>query len=185
MYIHQHLNSIPTLDSDYNNIQACTFSVSDAGGTLGSGGTNNKSLSNFSQAASALGFGLSPSVSGPSSSLTGNNNNNQQHPYHQHLIQSPYTTQREEYIEIYAPAGKLGVVIDTPMSSSTPIVHAIKDTCPIKNEIYVGDKLVAVDDVDVREYQAVDVSMLIGNKSSQERRKLTIIRTARGRDGMY
>ena len=180
--IHLTFNSIPTLDSDYNNIQAGTFSVSDAGGTLGSGGTNNKSLSNFS---SALGFGLSPSVSGPSSSLTGNNNNNQQHPYHQHLIQSPYTTQREEYIEIYAPAGKLGVVIDTPMSSSTPIVHAIKDTCPIKNEIYVGDKLVAVDDVDVRDYQAVDVSMLIGSKSSQERRKLTIIRTARGRDGMY
>jgi len=53
--------------------------------------------------------------------------------------QSPYTTQREEYIEIYAPAGKLGVVIDTPMSSSTPIVHAIKDTCPIKNEIVVSD----------------------------------------------
>jgi len=99
------------------------------------------------------------------------NNNNQQHPYHQHLIQSPYTSQREEYIEIYAPEGKLGIVIDTPMSSSTPIVHAIKDTCPIKNEIYVGDKLVAVDDVDVREYQAVDVSVLIGNKSSQERRK--------------
>lgn len=176
-------NSIPTLDSDYNNIQSGTFSVSDAGGTLGSGGTNNKSLSNFS---SALGFGLSPSVSGPSSSLAGNNNNQQQqHPYHQHLIQSPYTTQREEYIEIYAPMGKLGIVIDTPMSSSTPIVHAIKDTCPIKNEIYVGDKLVAVDDVDVRDYQAVDVSMLIGNRSNQKRRKLTIIRTAWGRDGMY
>jgi len=101
------------------------------------------------------------------------------------MTQSPYTSQREEYIEIYAPKGKLGIVIDTPMSSSTPIVHAIKDTCPIKNEIYVGDKLVAVDDVDVRDYQAVDVSMLIGSKSSQERRKLTIIRTARGRDGMY
>jgi len=184
-YYLQNICSIPTLDSDYNNLQSGTFSVSDAGGTLGSGGTNNKSLSNFSQAASALGFGLSPSVSGPSSSLTGNNNNNQQHPYHQHLIQSPYTSQREEYIEIYAPNGKLGIVIDTPMSSSTPIVHAIKDTCPIKNEIYVGDKLVAVDDVDVRDYQAVDVSILIGNKSSQERRKLTIIRTARGRDGMY
>ena len=176
--------SIPTLDSDYNNIQSGTFSVSDAGGTLGSGGTNNKSLSNFSQAALALGFGLSPSASGPSSSLAAGSIN-QQHPYHQHLIQSPYTTQREEYIEIYAPMGKLGIVIDTPMSSSTPIVHAIKDTCPIKNEIYVGDKLVAVDDIDVREYQAVDVSMLIGNKSGQERRKLTIIRTARGRDGMY
>jgi len=37
-------------------------------------------------------------------------------------------TQREEMLEITAPAGKLGVVIDTPSLSAVPIVHAIKGT---------------------------------------------------------
>ena len=63
-------------------------------------------------------------------------------------------------------------------SSSTPIVHAIKDTCPIRAEVYVGDKLVAVDGIDVREMEATDVSKLIGSKSGQSERKLTIIRSA-------
>lgn len=87
-------------------------------------------------------------------------------------------------MEIYAPPGVLGVVIDTPGGGS-PVVHAIKDTCPIRREIYVGDKLVAVDDVDVRSMSAVDVSKLISKKSGQAKRKLTVIRSARGGDGMY
>ena len=95
------------------------------------------------------------------------------------LIQHPQQL-REELLEIYAPAGKLGVVIDTPSTSSTPVVHAIKDTCPIRNEIRVGDKLVAVDDEDVREMTAVQVSRLISKKSGQQNRKLTIIRSLRG-----
>ena len=45
--------------------------------------------------------------------------------------------------------------------------------------------LVAVDDVDVRGMSATEVSYLIGLKSGQDRRKLTIIRTARDRNGMY
>lgn len=87
-------------------------------------------------------------------------------------------------MEIYAPPGLLGVVIDTPGGGS-PVVHAIKDTCPIRKEIYVGDRLVAVDDVDVRGMTAIDVSKLISKKSGQAKRKLTIIRNARGREGMY
>ena len=56
------------------------------------------------------------------------------------------------------------------------MVHAIKDTCPIRNEIHVGDILVAVDDIDVTTMTAVEVSRLISKKSNQERRKLTLIR---------
>jgi hypothetical protein len=100
-----------------------------------------------------------------------------------HLIQSPHL-RRDEMLEIYAPPGLLGVVIDTPGGGS-PVVHAIKDTCPIRKEIYVGDRLVAVDDVDVRGMTAIDVSKLISKKSGQAKRKLTIIRNARGREGMY
>ena len=37
---------------------------------------------------------------------------------------------REEILDVYAPAGKLGVVIDTP-NDGAPVVHAVKDTSPI------------------------------------------------------
>ena len=102
----------------------------------------------------------------------------------------------EETIIIYAPKGKLGVVIDTPIISSShydnendnnnnhnktmPIVHAIKDTCPIRSQIRVGDKLLKVDDEDVTYMTAVQVSRLIGRKCDQEKRKLTIVRCSRG-----
>ena len=82
-------------------------------------------------------------------------------------------------IDVHAPKGKLGLVVDAPDDALTPVVHAVKDSCPIRDEICVGDRLVAVDDVDVREMTAVEVSRLLSRKSGQERRKLTIIRTSR------
>ena len=39
----------------------------------------------------------------------------------------------------------LGVVIDTP-DEGAPVVHAIKDSSCIADQIKVGDKLIAVDD---------------------------------------
>lgn len=174
--------SIPTIDPDYKQVQSGNCSLSDAGGTIG---THNQSLSNFSQAASAFGT-LAPSVSnnhhgGGESSITGMYNDYLGGGY----LTSSSTPHQEEMLEIYAPSGRLGLVIDTPSSEDTPVVHAIKDTCPIRDQIYVGDKLVAVDDEDVRNFTAMEVSRLIGNKSGQDRRKLTIIRASGGRDGMY
>lgn len=43
----------------------------------------------------------------------------------------------------------------------------------------MGDKLVAVDDEDVRDMTAVQVSKLLSKKSGNESRKLTIIRSLR------
>lgn len=83
---------------------------------------------------------------------------------------------KEEVIEINAPAGKLGVVIDTP-DDGAPVVHAVKDSSVIADQIQVGDKLVAVDDEDVRSMTAIKVSKLISKKSANPSRKLTIIRT--------
>ena len=82
---------------------------------------------------------------------------------------------REEVIDVFAPAGKLGVVIDTP-NDDAPVVHAVKDASPISDQVRVGDKLVAVDDEDVRAMTAIKVSKLISKKSTNETRKLTIIR---------
>jgi C-terminal processing protease CtpA/Prc len=83
---------------------------------------------------------------------------------------------REEIIHIFAPPGKLGVVIDTP-DDGAPVVHAVKDSSVIADKMRVGDKLVAVDDEDVRSMTAIKVSKLISRKSANPSRKLTIIRT--------
>jgi C-terminal processing protease CtpA/Prc len=82
---------------------------------------------------------------------------------------------KEEVLVIDAPAGKLGVVIDTP-DDGAPVVHAVKDSSVIANQIQVGDKLVAVDDDDVRSMTAIKVSKLISKRSANPSRKLTIIR---------
>ena len=82
----------------------------------------------------------------------------------------------EEVIHIFAPPGKLGVVIDTP-DDGAPIVHAVKDTSVIADRILVGDKLVAVDDEDVRSMTAIKVSKMISRKGANPSRKLTIVRT--------
>mmetsp|Transcript_43380 Transcript_43380/g.77958 ORF Transcript_43380/g.77958 Transcript_43380/m.77958 type:complete len:531 (+) Transcript_43380:229-1821(+) len=80
----------------------------------------------------------------------------------------------EELLTIYAPAGKLGVVIDSP-DNGAPMIHDVKDTSPIADKVQVGDRLVAVDDEDARTMTAIKVSKLISRKSSNSR-KLTIIR---------
>ena len=59
-----------------------------------------------------------------------------------------------------------------------PVVHAVKESSIIADKIKVGDKLVAVDDEDVRSMTAIKVSKLISRKSSNPTRKLTVIRTS-------
>ena len=83
---------------------------------------------------------------------------------------------KEEILTIFAPPGKLGVVIDTP-DDGAPLVHAVKDTSVVVDKVKVGDKLVAVDDEDVRTLSAIKVSKLISRKSANPSRKLTILRT--------
>eukprot|EP00984_Skeletonema_dohrnii_P009924 scaffold3820_cov77-Skeletonema_dohrnii-CCMP3373.AAC.3 len=70
----------------------------------------------------------------------------------------------QETFTIDAPKGKLGV-----------------DSSPIADRIQVGDKLIAVDEEDVTSMSAIQVSKLLARKSEQNVRKLTIVRTVRGR----
>ena len=55
------------------------------------------------------------------------------------------------------------------------MIHNLKETSPISDKIQVGDRLVAVDDEDVRSLNSIKVSKLISRKSN-ESRKLTVIR---------
>merc|ERR1712008_408928 len=82
---------------------------------------------------------------------------------------------RDDIFDVMAPPGKLGVVIDTP-NSGAPVVYNIKENCPIADQLNVGDKVIFVDDEDVRSMTAVKVSRLISQKSANPARKFTIMR---------
>jgi len=143
--------SVATVDYDYSRAygNAGNHSLSDAGGTLGSR-TRQTAADPIPGSGNTI-FSDDPT------------------------FDQAYEDVREELIDVYAPAGKLGVVIDTP-DSGAPIVHAVKDTSPIADKVQVGDKLVAVDDEDVRAMTAIKVSKLISKKSTNASRKMTIIR---------
>ncbi|CAB9518083.1 expressed unknown protein [Seminavis robusta] len=86
------------------------------------------------------------------------------------------TTINEELIEIYAPAGRLGVVLDTP-GDGPPIVHEIRSTSVLREELQVGDRVIALDDEDVRMMSANKVSKIISRKMENSTRKFSIVRT--------
>ena len=85
-----------------------------------------------------------------------------------------YDDAPKELLTIYAPPGKLGIVIDSP-DDGAPVIHDVKDTSPIFEEVRRGDRLVAVDGEDARAMTAVKVSRLIGGRGSSPR-KLTLVR---------
>lgn len=153
------LFSVETVDYDYSKAYGGEGTVSSAGGTMGD---NTFPSVEETGATARVGLGATPDDVGYSA--------------------GGGAVVKEELIEISAPAGKLGVVIDTP-DDGAPVVHAVKDSSVIAEEIQVGDKLVAVDDEDVRTMSAVRVSKLISKKSSNPTRKLTVIRTTLMPDG--
>ncbi len=81
----------------------------------------------------------------------------------------------EILLDVYAPAGKLGVIINTP-DNGAPMIHAIKEDSPVADKVRVGNKLVAVDDKDVCNMTAAKVLKLISTKMNNLSRKFTIIR---------
>lgn len=86
----------------------------------------------------------------------------------------------EEQIDVIAPPGKLGVVIDTPMDG-VPMVHAIKDSSVLVDRIRIGDKLVEVDGEDTTEMSAIRVSKLIASKALNPQRHLVFLRSTKPR----
>lgn len=83
----------------------------------------------------------------------------------------------EERFDVVAPAGKLGMVIDTP-NGGIPVVHAIKDTSVLADQIRVGDRLLSVDGEDCTGMTAMQVSKMISLKSEKPARVLVFTRSA-------
>ena len=47
---------------------------------------------------------------------------------------------------------------------------------PLKNDIQEGDRILAVDDEDIRGISAISVSKMLGSRSENEERRLTVLR---------
>jgi len=82
----------------------------------------------------------------------------------------------ENRFHIMAPAGRLGVLVDSPVGGGLVFVSEVKDDSPILGKVHVGDKVVCVDDEDVSEMKAIQVSMILGSKSKNAQRKITVVR---------
>lgn len=159
------IHSVATVDYDYSKAYGGggDTSVSSAGGTFGSNVHGQSALDPKTAAATGGGVAGSSFASDADHSF-------------ENAYRDPSANVKEELINIFAPPGKLGVVIDTP-DDGAPVVHAVKDSSVIADKIQVGDKLIAVDDEDVRSMTAIKVSKLISRKSANPSRKLTVIRS--------
>ena len=68
---------------------------------------------------------------------------------------------------IIAPAGKLGIVIDTTLEG--PVVHKIKDGSPLMGKLNVGDIITEIDGIDTRAMSASAITALMIKTGAVER----------------
>jgi C-terminal processing protease CtpA/Prc len=79
-------------------------------------------------------------------------------------------------LNILAPPGKLGVIVDTPPQGGCAYVVEIRSSCPIREEIQLDDRIIAVDDKDVQRMSATSICKLLERKSRNAQRKITVLR---------
>ena len=82
----------------------------------------------------------------------------------------------EDQFEVVAPAGLLGLILESNLEDGRPTVNNIKPTSVLANVVKVGDRLLSVDDQDVSAMRASDVSHLISSKKDQQSRILCFSR---------
>jgi len=76
--------------------------------------------------------------------------------------------QPKELVEVVAPAGKLGITLDS--SQGSPIVDEVSEDSPLFGKIMVGDVLVEVDSVDTRTMASSAIAELLAVKANEERK---------------
>jgi len=95
------------------------------------------------------------------------------------LVEDNIGAAEGETIDVIAPAGKLGIILVDPESPDPPgpaFVFNMRDDGPLVDMVKLGDRITAIDDVDVRTMSAENVSKLLGSKNSKPRRKISILR---------
>ena len=96
----------------------------------------------------------------------------------------PEYVDKANWITVQAPPGKLGVVVDIP-DFGPAVVFKIRDTSVLRGQVHLGDRLLAVNDLDVTTYSAMRISALIADLSTQPVRTFTLMRHASGMPHRY
>jgi hypothetical protein len=78
-------------------------------------------------------------------------------------------------ITIFAPSGKLGIFVDVS-ELGPPKISSIQNDSTIKEQVVVGDFLLAIDDVDVRKYTPSEVSAFLLERHDEPLRQITLAR---------
>jgi hypothetical protein len=73
---------------------------------------------------------------------------------------------------VIAPAGKLGIVIDTTLEG--PVVHKVNPQSPLQGFLFPGDIIVGIDEVDTRAMSASAITSLMV-RTANTRRKLHVL----------
>jgi hypothetical protein len=68
---------------------------------------------------------------------------------------------------VTAPAGKLGIVIDTTLEG--PVVHKINPGSPLDGLLTPGDLIIAINDTDTRAMSAANITSLMVKTANQQR----------------
>lgn len=85
-----------------------------------------------------------------------------------------YPRSEDEIIEVIAFPGRIGCILDSSPRRG-PFVCDIQTHSPLRGDLQLGDRILAVDDEDVQHMSAVDVSRMLGSRSNYERR-ITVLR---------
>ncbi|KAL7577624.1 hypothetical protein ACA910_015143 [Epithemia clementina (nom. ined.)] len=83
-----------------------------------------------------------------------------------------------EQFEVFAPPGSLGLILDTN-SDGVPVVTSVKTTSVLSDTVQPGDRLLAVDGLDVVLMIASDISRIIALKKDQPERHFLFLRPAK------
>jgi len=70
---------------------------------------------------------------------------------------------------ITAPPGKLGIVVDSAADGEGPIIFKVKETSPLQGVLYEGDRLLKIDNVDVSQMSAAEISQIMSHRGNQKR----------------
>jgi hypothetical protein len=87
--------------------------------------------------------------------------------------QEALTVKRSGLYDVFAPAGALGIVVDTTRDG--PVVHSMKSTSPLLGLMSPGDLIVGLDDIDTRSMTAATLTRAMAKLSDQPERKITLL----------
>jgi hypothetical protein len=88
----------------------------------------------------------------------------------------------DEPFEVLAPAGVLGLILETN-EDGVPTINNIKPSSVLADQVEIGDRLLSVDGIDVSIMLASDVSRLIAFKKEAPIRKFLFSRPMKGASG--